>query len=327
MIKEVIYSIRCELKEETSILLFAEEEVRDLVKEALEYHGLVDVKGAKNKEELFFLLSKAIPTVLIYSFRENLEGTIHTLKEIKSLFPKLKIFCLAPYEAEVSLGKLFLSGAEEAIKKPFSMEEFIARLAKLLKTYYLEKKVEQLLIEDPLTLAYNRRYFESSLREEALRAIRYRLPLTLVMLDLDKFKFYNDHFGHAEGDKVLQGIALLMCENTRLKIDKVCRYGGDEFAIILPQTDWQKALVVVKRIINAYEKNPFDPVTLSFGIASLIDRGDSEKSVSDLIIRADSAMYEAKKISGNSYVVDPETIKSSSKEEAPPVAQLAQQQQ
>jgi len=324
MLKEILDSIKRELKEPPRIVLFEEEEeAKELIEEALKYHGVEEIKIVKNEEELLLFLSKDCPTVLVYSICGNFEGVIANINQIKSLFHKLKVFCLAPYDDEVDLARLFFSGADEAIQKPFSMGEFIARLAKLLRTYYLEKKVEQLLVEDPLTFAYNRRFFEASIREEALRALRYGFPLSLVMIDLDKFKYYNDTYGHAEGDKVLQGIALLLCANTRHKVDKVCRYGGDEFVIILPHTDWKKALVVVKRIIKAYEKNSFEPVTLSFGIASLIDRGDLERSVSDLIIRADSAMYQAKKMPGNTFVVDPETIIASSKEEAPLVVQLS----
>ncbi len=322
MLKEILDSIKRELKETTRIVIFEEEEeAKELIEEALKYHGVEEIKIVKNEEELFLFLSKVSPTVLVYSFCGDFQKVIANINQIKSLFPKLKVFCLAPYDDEVDLARLFFSGADEAIQKPFSMEEFIARLAKLLRTYYLEKKVEQLLVEDPLTFAYNRRFFEESIREEALKALRYGFPLSLVMIDLDKFKYYNDTYGHAEGDKVLQGIALLLCENTRFKVDKVCRYGGDEFVIILPHTDWKRALTVVKRIIKAYEKNPFKPVTLSFGIASFIDRGDLERSVSDLIMRADSAMYQAKKMPGNTFVVDSETIIASSKEEAPLVVQ------
>jgi two-component system cell cycle response regulator len=322
MLKEILDSIKRELKETPRIVLFnEEEEAKELIEEALKYHGVEEIKFVQNEEELFLFLSKVCPTVLVYSFFGNFEEVIANINQIKSFFPKLKLFCLAPYDDEVDLARLFFFGADEAIQKPFSMGEFIARLAKLLRTYYLEKKVEQLLVEDPLTFAYNRRFFEASIREEALRALRYGFPLSLVMIDLDKFKHYNDTYGHAEGDKVLQGIAALLCENMRHKVDKVCRYGGDEFIIILPHTDWKKALVVVKRIIKAYEKNPFEPVTLSFGIASLIDRGNLEKSVSDLIKRADSAMYQAKKVPGNTFVIDPETIIASSKEEAPLVVQ------
>ena len=328
MLKEILDRIKKELKENPRILLFdEEEEAKELIEEVLKFHGVEDLRILKNEEELLFSLSKVCPTVLIYSFYGNFEEAIANVNQIKSLFPKLKVFCLAPYNSEVDLARIFFSGADEAIQKPFSIGEFVARLAKLLRTYYLEKKVEQLLIEDPLTHAYNRRFFETSIREEALRSLRYGFPLTLVMIDLDKFKYYNDTYGHAEGDKVLQGIALLLSENTRIQVDKVCRYGGDEFVIILPHTDWEKTLIVVKRTIKAYEKAPFDPVTLSFGIASLIDRGDLEKSVSDLITRADSAMYQAKKLPGNTFVVDPETIKAKPKEEAPLVAQPSQQSQ
>jgi diguanylate cyclase (GGDEF)-like protein len=321
MLNEILDKIKRELKETPRIVIFEEEEANELIEEALRYYGVEEIKIVKNEEELFLFLSKDCPTMLVYSFGGDFQKVIANINQIKSLFPKVKVFCLAPYDDEVDLARLFFSGADEAIQRPFSIGEFIARLAKLLRTYYLEKKVEHLLVEDPLTFAYNRRFFEASIREEALRALRYGFPLSLVMIDLDKFKYYNDTFGHAEGDKVLQGIAVLLCENTRFKIDKVCRYGGDEFVIILPHTDWERALIVVKRIIKAYEENAFEPVTLSFGIASLIDRGELERSVSDLIKRADSAMYQAKKMPGNTFVVDPETIIASSKEEAPPVVQ------
>ncbi len=311
MLKDLISLFQKDLKEEPSVVIFEKDlSLHDLLKECLLHEGIKNFRFLFEERALFQQLQEETPTILIYDYEvfENGQQVYTFLTQLKNLFPNLKIFLIIPYEKEINLGDLFFAGADEVLQKPFRLGDFLARFIKVLRTYYLEQRLLQLLTEDPLTYAYNRRYFETAIREEAIRALRYNIPLSLLMIDLDNFKKYNDTFGHTEGDKVLQGVALLFCECVRIKIDKVCRYGGDEFIIILPHTDWVKAVNITKRIISQYEKSSFDPVTLSIGVAQLIDRGEVEKSVSDLINRADQAMYEAKKISGNSFVVDPETM-------------------
>ena len=129
------------------------------------------------------------------------------------------------------------------------------------------------------------------------------------MIDLDNFKFYNDNFGHQAGDELLKSLAYVLTTSTRKRIDRVCRYGGDEFTIILPHINWEGSLLIVDRIFKKWERLNFESVTLSIGVAQLLPQNTLENTISSLIKRADEAMYKAKKITGNTYEVDPESIK------------------
>jgi len=178
-----------------------------------------------------------------------------------------------------------------------------------MKEHYLDIKLQKFIVEDPLTRVYNRRYFEEMIREEIYKALRQRYPLSLMMIDIDNFKWYNDTFGHQEGDKLLQIFGEILWKNVRDKVDKVCRYGGDEFTIISPYTSWKNAALIAERICKNWEERNFSSVTLSIGISQLIERKTLEESVSDLIKRADKAMYEAKKVKKNTWVIDKESLK------------------
>lgn len=272
-------------------------------------------KNLFSEEEILEQIKDNGNLVLILSLNAMfVEENLNFLKKIKENNPEIKILVLLEipfleYLGSLNLGAYFWSGADEVILKPFSLEEFKARLFKLLKEIYLMKTLQKFIIEDPLTEVYNRRYFEEIIKEEVYRALRQKYPLTLFMIDLDKFKWYNDYFGHQAGDILLKSLGKILCENTRKKVDKVCRYGGDEFVIILPHINWEKSLCIVKRIFTSWEKSNFEPVTLSIGISQLIYKESLERSISDLVSRADSAMYEAKKVKGNSFVIDKETLK------------------
>ena len=159
-------------------------------------------------------------------------------------------------------------------------------------------RLAELAVTDPMTGLYNNRHFQQRLREEMTRAIRHGTPLALIMMDIDNFKHYNDTFGHPEGDELLTRLAGILRETVR-EGDVVCRYGGEEFAIILPQTDAQEAFLVADRVRNAVEECPFPgreqqphgKVTLSAGIAVY---PVNASTVGELIKRADEALYKAK---------------------------------
>ncbi|MEW6189074.1 MAG: GGDEF domain-containing protein [Actinomycetota bacterium] len=152
---------------------------------------------------------------------------------------------------------------------------------------------------DGLTEVFNHRYFYEHLEKEMERAERYNRPLSLIMMDIDYFKDYNDVCGHKRGDDVLKQMAKMLIETTR-KFDVVARYGGDEFTIILPETDKTEALNIAERIRRDVEQYAFSfddspekrYLTMSLGIATYpYDAGN----VDELVDGADRALYKAKK--------------------------------
>ncbi len=161
-----------------------------------------------------------------------------------------------------------------------------------------KRELFQKVITDGLTKVYNRYYFDEMLEKEFQKAIRYRYPLTLVMIDLDHFKRINDTYGHDIGDLVLRDFAKLLKENVR-ESDQIFRYGGEEFVILMPFTTKQEALHVLERIRELLHRKGGVSLgdkrigyTFSAGIAEV----DSQITTShELIKKADSALYKAKK--------------------------------
>jgi two-component system cell cycle response regulator len=171
----------------------------------------------------------------------------------------------------------------------------------------LMRELEALSRTDPLTGALNRGAFEEALRREAHRARRYSFPLSLVMLDLDHFKAVNDTHGHRVGDGVLQQFVARMGTVFR-ETDAMHRYGGEEFAALLPHTPIDGAVDAARRIVQATSSTPFAvgtltlEVTASAGVATAaLDDLDGV----DLVTRADAALYEAKRGGRNRVVAAP----------------------
>ena len=170
--------------------------------------------------------------------------------------------------------------------------------ASAVENALLHQKTQDLTIVDELTRLYNFRYFSNKLRAEIRRAQRYHLPLSLIMVDIDWFKRCNDTYGHLFGNRVLQDLARRIEESVR-DVDVVCRYGGEEFAVILPQTKKADAQMIGERIRRRVEstdfvddtKNPRVKMTVSLGIACFPENGNTSK---ELIERVDQALYLAK---------------------------------
>jgi len=167
----------------------------------------------------------------------------------------------------------------------------------------LQDELERLSITDKLTGLYNRRYFDDVLEKEVLRARRLQHNLSLLFIDIDKFKHFNDTYGHAMGDKVLQCLGNLIKEHVRKGIDLPCRYGGEEFTIILPETSNRSAVTIANRILKNFRNIKFHipskaevvQKTISIGIAKLSPYNNAKA----LLVNADEAMYKAKKLGGD----------------------------
>jgi len=169
----------------------------------------------------------------------------------------------------------------------------------------LEEELRLQSITDPLSGLYNRRHFLSLAEKELERARRYRTPFSVVLVDVDRFKQYNDTYGHGEGDVVLKALGESIRKTFRT-MDTGFRYGGEEFLVLLPETTSVQALIPTERLRKGFSGIPFRPrpgeaprqVTLSIGAAEFRE----EFSVSDLVRAADRAMYSAKNAGRNRTV-------------------------
>ncbi|MFQ5574686.1 MAG: diguanylate cyclase, partial [Terriglobia bacterium] len=172
----------------------------------------------------------------------------------------------------------------------------------IMKAQLLEE-TQRLAITDGLTEVFNHRYFQDRLAEELRRAERYVHPLSLILVDIDNFKNYNDRFGHIRGDFVLRKTIQTVKEATR-EVDIVARYGGEEFIIILPETSGADAAKVAEKIRSAVEKAPFPDertqpgkkLTISLGVATYPDDASAKD---ELINKTDKAMYLSKRMGKN----------------------------
>jgi diguanylate cyclase (GGDEF)-like protein len=170
-------------------------------------------------------------------------------------------------------------------------------LADITPQVKLREELRRRSETDPLTDIANRRRFHNALEIECLRFTRGRAPLSVLMIDLDHFKNVNDQFGHPAGDAVLRFVAQLFLSSLR-KTDLLSRYGGEEFAVLLPETRREGASVIAERLRQAVCKSPVRidkyeiPLTASVGVAS--HANDNEVNPEILLKKADLALYRAK---------------------------------
>ncbi len=200
------------------------------------------------------------------------------------------------------------TGAEKGFQKEdiSLLSKLIAETSLAVENALLSRKKEELIIKDDLTKAYNRRFFESYFDEEIRRCKRYSLLLSLIFMDLNDFKRINILYGHFVGSQVLQEVASRIISKVR-NVDKVVRYGGDEFCIVLPETGPQEAYLVSKRIREEIESKSYEcaqskyySLTGSYGIASFPEHGSTKR---ELVDAADKAMFLAKDPKRESIII------------------------
>ena len=191
-------------------------------------------------------------------------------------------------------------GAVDYIQKPFDSAELNARVRAALRTKRFQDMLAQRAMIDGLTGLWNRAHFDQRMHEEVAAAARYDRPMSLIMMDVDKFKNLNDNHGHPFGDEVLQAVGDVLQDTARTS-DWPCRYGGEEFGLILRETDLDGAVVMAERVRKEIEslqllnKAQLVPVTSSFGVvSSTLCMNPCDLSSKWMIESADGALYAAK---------------------------------
>ncbi len=205
--------------------------------------------------------------------------------------------CLPLISLGETLGVMALESAQVKAFSPADVQplESVADIcaAAIQNARYFER-VRQLAYVDGLTGMFNRRYFETRIAEEVERAQRYQNELSVIMVDIDNFKKLNDEFGHLLGDEALRQVATIFAQNLR-KVDIACRYGGEEFVILAPQTSAEHAQAVAEKLRKVVEAWPFPgvprAVTISAGVSSYPANG---RTRDELVKAADVALYSAK---------------------------------
>ncbi|MEW6220429.1 MAG: diguanylate cyclase [Thermodesulfobacteriota bacterium] len=294
--------------ERTSILIVDDDPlIRELLGTFVSSFGFNFAVAGDGVEAVQKMAEEEYGIVITDIMMPNMDG-MELLKRIREGHPHTDVIVVTAYGGTFNYTDVIKAGASDFISKPFNVDELEAKLNRVLREQRLLRELKRLSIRDGLTDLYNRRYFDVKLWEEAHRAHRQQYDLFLVLVDVDRFKGYNDTFGHLAGDKVLRIIGEVFLQSTRENVDWSFRYGGDEFAAIITQANIQQLRVICSRLLTNYNRHQLLPTHLSVGVAHFDRRREHSwaEDMSDLINRADRALYLAKSQGGNRLVVDGE---------------------
>lgn len=258
----------------------------------------VEVHGTRDGSRAVEIAARMLPDVILLDIELPTGDGFDVLSDLKADertrdIPVLLVTSRTATDVKV---RAFELGAVDYVVKPFDVAELRSRVRSAVRQSRLVRMLAQRAQVDGLTGLWNRAYMDERLARELATAHRYETPLAFVMVDIDHFKQLNDEAGHPFGDAVLERVALLLSEGRAGDI--ACRYGGEEFGLILPRTVAEEAAGVAERLRQAIRQLDWPGrddalVTASFGVTDLDRCGDS--SLSAVIASADQALYAAKR--------------------------------
>ncbi len=300
-------------KIETHILVVDDEEImRSFLKEVLSEEGYVvdlAVSGRDAVEKMGLAQYEIIITDIVMPELDGL-GVVAAARKLPYDVDVIVMTGYASMETAVESMKL---GATDYITKPFNIDQIRIIVSNAVKERRLKKQAaegefyKELSRKDGLTDLYNHRFFHQLLETEVARALRYNRVVSLLMMDIDNFKRFNDSHGHPSGDVALKQLSMLLKSASR-SCDFVARYGGEEFAVIAPEANPDSARRMAERIRELVAESAFEGedvmpggrLTISIGVATVPTQAVDK---SDLVERADQALYRAKALGRNRVVV------------------------
>jgi diguanylate cyclase (GGDEF)-like protein len=278
-------------------------ELRELLHELICQMGNASVTAADGVDALEKMEEKHFDIVITDINMPRLNG-VGLIKRITADFSDTDVIAITGYQTEYNYTDIIALGASDFISKPINIDEFEAKIKRIIRERNMRFELRRLSTCDALTGLYNRRHLDDNLQNEAIRASRQHYDLYLLLIDIDNFKVYNDKYGHQQGDRLLQELARIILRSIRENVDSGYRYGGDEFAATILHANPQQALMVAERLRTEYNERNLVPTSLSIGIAKLKNSdGTLEEDLDDLIRKADQALYLAKNNGGDQNVM------------------------
>jgi len=287
--------------------------IRQVISTMVEHSGYIAFIANGHLQTLDILANEQIDLILMDIEMPEVDG-FELTKRIRKLYPIwFPIIFLSSNDTDEYFEKGIDAGGDDYLTKPVKQVILSAKLKAMARIFNMQgelelvnKKLELLTLLDPLTQIYNRRGLKKSLLKAWQVNKRQQGELSILMIDIDYFKPYNDHYGHPQGDKCLIDVTKTLVESLNRETDVIARYGGEEFVIILPFTPLDGARFKAKELKTLLEKTQIQHqyssvsqyVSVSIGISNTV-LGANE--VNELIKQADDALYQAKANGRNQY--------------------------
>jgi len=278
-----------------------EPQVCDFLAEALTYLGHGVVTAGSGEEALKHLEDQEYSMVIADMDMPVMDGMELIKIIVNQINKSLDIIAITGHSMRYKYTDVVAAGAVDFITKPFTLNELEAKVNRIIRERTMRMELERLAVRDHLTGLYNRRFFQKVAKREVVRASRYQTSLFLLYIDIDRFKEYNDQYGHNAGDILLIQLAEILNSSVRSEVDSAFRFGGDEFTVLVTclngtnETAPDQAMKVANRIRKNYNERRLSPTSLSIGMALFHDKTeDMEEDIKDMIHRADRALYYVK---------------------------------
>lgn len=284
--------------EDVKILLVDDDPVvLEVMKSIIASYGFSLATAADGRQAIERLAADRFAIVITDINMPIMDG-MELLRHVKANYPGIGVIVVTGLSEDYTYVDVINAGAIDYMTKPFDSSELLARLRRVIREQTLTRELEKRSTSDSLTNLYNRRHFDTKIVEEVHRAARQEYGIFLSLIDIDRFKGYNDTFGHQAGDNLLSALGHILRNYARQGVDWAFRYGGDEFAILITQTTREQTIKINERILSTYMEYNFGDTSLSCGVGEFVrDQGLSwQENISHFINRVDSALYQAKNL-------------------------------